>query len=88
MCTSFRSIFGFISTRELIIIHGSLTGYMTITRSDTIPTEAETCVKMIVLLTSREYLLVNKLVSTVNRTTFTSALSWKNPSASFRRLIS
>ena len=58
------------------------------TRSETIPTKAGMCVKKVASQKSRVYLLVNKFVSTVNLTIFTMAVSWKNPSASFRLLVS
>ena len=61
---------------------------MRITRSETIPTVAKTCVNMIASLKSEVHLLVNKLVSIVNLIIFTRALSLKNPSVSFRRFAS
>ena len=45
MCTSFCPIFKFMSTTEVVAICGSLTGNMMNTRSETIPTEAKTCVR-------------------------------------------
>jgi ABC-type uncharacterized transport system fused permease/ATPase subunit len=63
---------------------------MTISRSETIATEAETpCVKMVPsrLAESRVDLLVNILVSMVNLITFTEALLWKKSSISFRLLV-
>ena len=71
-----------------IIIWGLLTGNMRITRRETIATEAKTCVKMIASQGLWVYLLVNKLVSMVNLTIFTRALSLKPPSVSFRRFAS
>jgi hypothetical protein len=84
-CTSSRSTLREImSTTEPMAIWGLLTGNMRITRRETIPTEAKTCVKMIVFQELWDYLLVNKLVSTVNLTIFTRELALKAQSVSFR----
>lgn len=52
-------------------------------RSETIPTEAKTCVKKGFSLILRLYLLANRLVSMVNLTSFTMTLSRENPFVSF-----
>jgi len=58
-------------------------------RSETIPTEARTCVKKGFSPKSRMYLLVNRLVSTVNLTSFFRTLFWKKiPFVSFCLLVS
>lgn len=72
-----------------MVIWGSLTGYITTTRSAVNDTVAEMRARTIVSSRSQQrvYLLVNKLVSIVNLTIFTSALPPKEQFDALRSFV-